>query len=147
MLTTHGPDVLCWTDGPEQTSAVGTCISSRRKTEDTLLILQQLIRADPNGVRIADRRGNLPIHQAIRCGQPLPVIQALVSSFPEGLQTPNFHGQLPLDLCFVFAGTDNSETEQILDFLHHVTFGWHNQQHAQFHHTTRSLAETIGEAV
>ena len=51
--------------------------------------------SSPNEAKVADRVGDLPLHEACLHGAPFKVVQSLVTAYPLGIRKKGFCGRLP----------------------------------------------------
>lgn len=59
-------------------------------------VVLKLLTAFPAASRCADRNGDLPLHLAIRCRTPLPVLKRITAEYQPAMRARNTAGDLPL---------------------------------------------------
>ena len=59
-------------------------------------LVQVLLELFPQGLKVRDNNGNLPIHFACSSNSPINVVKLLISTFPEGVREKTERGDLPL---------------------------------------------------
>jgi len=64
--------------------------------KSSLTVIQRLVRAWPDAVRVQDEVGRLPLHVALRFGCTADVVQFLVHAWPESCQVSTRNDMLPL---------------------------------------------------
>ena len=55
-----------------------------------------LIEAYPDGCKVADNAGNLPLHAAVLAGASLPIVTQLLDIYPAATKTSNHFYKAPL---------------------------------------------------
>jgi hypothetical protein len=82
-----------------------------------LKIVQRLLAIDDESVKVQELNqrweGNFPIHFAIEHRCSADVILAIMKAWPEVLQTPNGHGNLPLHHALTFPSKHTETVVQI----------------------------------
>jgi len=58
--------------------------------------VEQACRSSPSQAKVADKLGDLPLHEACQQAAPLHVIKNLLLVHPDGIKTKGFCGRLPL---------------------------------------------------
>lgn len=114
LLTQLGPDVLVLKDGSDCGASLGIALSSKTCT---LATVELLLSANDKCAQIADRRGNYPLHVAVRYGFPVDVVMRLYAAYPKAQGMRNFHSQTPLDIAIQFSQCP----EEVTDFLRSVS--------------------------
>jgi ankyrin repeat protein len=61
-----------------------------------LHVVRLLVQTHPEGVRVPDEQGLLPLHIACQDWLSLQIVQLLVESHPDGARVPDIVGKLPL---------------------------------------------------
>mmetsp|Transcript_17324 Transcript_17324/g.39841 ORF Transcript_17324/g.39841 Transcript_17324/m.39841 type:complete len:598 (+) Transcript_17324:219-2012(+) len=110
LLVESGPDVLAYKDGANCCASLGTALSLKQCELD---VVDLLITANQQCARVADRRGNYPLHVAVSYGRSLEIVKRLCSVYPEARDWRNFHSQTPLDI----AVQSTRCSEEVTDFL------------------------------
>lgn len=114
MLVLAGPDVLIQKDGTDGSGSLGIALSLKCD----IAVVSLLIEANPQCVRVADRRGNYPLHVAVSCGLPLPIVKLLFAMYPKAQEMRNFHSQTPLDI----AQRSTRCPEEVMNFLQSAAY-------------------------
>jgi hypothetical protein len=87
-------------------------------------IIRTILTYCPEACQKANRKGQLPIHQAILSNAPHPVVECLVEHSPETITVADKEGMTPLDVAKVMYG-ERSDLYEILTvverFLNHST--------------------------
>lgn len=127
LLIDAGPDVLVQKDGNEGSGSLGIALTNNVDNR----IIEMLIKANPECVKVADRRGNYPLHVAVSHGMSIQLVKTLHSIFPKALQMRNFHSQTPLDI----AQRSTRCSEDVMNYLQNTAFSplehdvYHLDQH------------------
>lgn len=127
LLIDAGPDVLVQKDGNEGSGSLGIALTNNVDNK----VVEMLIQANPECVKVADRRGNYPLHVAVSHGMSIELVKKLHSIFPKALQMRNFHSQTPLDI----AQRSTRCSEDVMNYLQNTAFSplehdvYHLDQH------------------
>jgi ankyrin repeat protein len=127
LLIDAGPDVLVQKDGNEGSGSLGIALTNNVDSK----VIEMLIQANPECVKVADRRGNYPLHVAVSHGMSIELVKTLHSIFPKALQMRNFHSQTPLDI----AQRSTRCSEDVMNYLQNTAFSplehdvYHLDQH------------------
>ena len=114
LLAQSGPDVLVLKDGSDCGASLGIALSSKTCT---LATVELLLSANDKCAQIADRRGNYPLHVAVRYGFPVDLVMRLYAAYPKAQGMRNFHSQTPLDIAIQVSQCP----EEVTDFLRSVS--------------------------
>ena len=109
MLAEAGPDVLIQKDGTDGSGSLGIALSIKCPLE----VVNLLVQANPNCARVADRRGNYPLHIAVSQGLSLAIVRRIVALYPKAQEMRNFHSNTPLDI----AQRSTRCPEEVMNFL------------------------------
>lgn len=93
LLANAAPGVLSTADGNAQECSLAVLF--KRRPQD-LHTADQFLLKNPECARVADRKGNTPLHIACQAGAGLDTIRHLVILYPEALFMYNAHGENPL---------------------------------------------------
>jgi len=113
LLVKWGSDVLTFKDGTNCGASLGIALSLK---QCNLVIVNLLLSANDQCAQIADRRGNYPLHIAVRYGRSVDTVMRLYTAYPEAQRMRNFHSQTPLDLAI----QSTLCPEEVTDFLRSV---------------------------
>jgi hypothetical protein len=114
MLVEAGPDVLIQKDGTDGSGSLGIALT----TKCEMAVVTMLVQANPECVKVADRRGNYPLHVSVNYGLPLDIVKRLYAMYPKALQMRNFHSETPLDI----AQRSTRCSEDVMNFLQSTAF-------------------------
>ena len=124
LLVNAGKDVLELKDGNDASSSLAIALTT--KTCD-LNLVNLLVRANPECVKVADRRANYPLHIAASFGCSFEIVRHLHRIFPKALQMRNFHSQTPLDI----AQRSTVCPEEVMNFLQSAAYT--SLEHSAYH--------------
>lgn len=113
LLVKSGSDVLTFKDGTNCGASLGIALSLK---QCSLVIVNILLSANDQCAQIADRRGNYPLHIAVRYGRSVDIVIRLYVVYPEAQGMRNFHSQTPLDIAI----QSTRCPEEVTDFLRSV---------------------------
>jgi len=114
MLAEAAPEVLLEKDGKDGSGALGIAIMSKCEWK----VIHLLLRTNIECIKVADRRGNYPLHVAANHGISLGVVRKLYKLYPMALQMRNFHSETPLDI----AQRSTRCSEDVMNFLQSAAF-------------------------
>lgn len=114
LLVQSGSDVLAFKDGTDCSASLGIALSSKTCK---LATAELLLSANDNCARIADRRGNYPLHVAVSYGRSVDIVMRLYAAYPKAQGMRNFHSQTPLDIAI----QSSRCPEDVTDFLRLVS--------------------------
>jgi hypothetical protein len=114
MIAEAAPDILMEKDGIDGTGSLGIALMS--SCEWTTI--NMLLRTNSDCIKVADRRGNYPLHVAAKHGISLGAAKQLYRLYPNALQMRNFLLQTPLDI----AQRSTRCSEDVIDFLQTAAF-------------------------
>ena len=114
LLIEAGPDVLVQKDGTSGSGSLSIALSSKCD----ITTVNMLVQANVECVKLADRRGNFPLHVAVNYGHPLQIVKRLYSIYPDALKMRNFHSETPLDI----AQRSTRCAEEVMNFLQKAAF-------------------------
>jgi len=84
-----------------------------RRTNLTVHLLKELIRAFPKALQMKDGQGRIPLHAALDCGARSSICQTLVKKWPTAVEIRNKRGEIP------HAAAQRLNREQdLVDFLY-----------------------------
>jgi hypothetical protein len=109
MLAEAGPEVLIQKDGTDGSGSLGIALSTKCPLE----VVNLLVQANPNCARVADRRGNYPLHIAVSQGLSLSIVRRIFAVYPKAQEMRNFHSNTPLDI----AQRSTRCPEEVMNFL------------------------------
>mmetsp|Transcript_27152 Transcript_27152/g.50895 ORF Transcript_27152/g.50895 Transcript_27152/m.50895 type:complete len:648 (-) Transcript_27152:1256-3199(-) len=109
MLAQAGPDVLVQKDGTDGSGSLGVALSAKCGLD----VVNLLIQVNPECARVADRRGNYPLHVAVSQGLSLQIVKRIFSVYPKAQDMRNFHSNTPLDI----AQRSTRCPEEVMNFL------------------------------
>jgi ankyrin repeat protein len=90
-------------------------IASTHAHSDSFQVVSALLDEYPEGARVPDENGALPLHYACEDkSMPVAVVQRLLDVFPKGAQMPDEHGELPLHYALK---RDYSDSFQVVSIL------------------------------
>jgi hypothetical protein len=113
LLCDADPSILVERDG-------GCCsLTIALQEKYDMNVVSLILHANPDVVRVSDRRNNYPLHTAAVYGSSLHIIKLLCSTYPNAIRKNNFHGQTPLDI----ASRSSICSDEVIDFLQHAAFG------------------------
>lgn len=95
VLVKGAPDVITCPDGRDRSGSLN--IALRRKPND-LHILHLLVIANPDSLRMKDRRLNTPLHIAVARGASVDVIKPLYLLYPDAILERNINGETPFEV-------------------------------------------------
>jgi hypothetical protein len=116
LLVEAGPDVLIQKDGTDGSGSLGIALTT--KCDNMMPVVTMLVQANPECVKVADRRGNYPLHVSVNYGLPLDIVKRLYAMYPKALQMRNFHSETPLDI----AQRSTRCSEDVMNFLQSTAF-------------------------
>lgn len=108
LLVQAGPDVLAFKDGENCAASMGTALSLNTCDKTVVLFL---LSANQQCARIADRRGNYPLHVSVSYGRSVDIVKRLYAVYPEAQGMRNFHSQTPLDIAIQSTRCSDDVTE------------------------------------
>lgn len=114
MLSDAGPDVLVQKDGTDGSGSLGIALMSKCD----MPVVNMLVQANRDCVKVSDRRGNYPLHIATNYGLSLGIVKRLYAIYPKALQMRNFHSETPLDI----AQRSTRCAEEVMNFLQSTAF-------------------------
>jgi hypothetical protein len=109
MLAAAGPDVMLRKDGTDGSGSLGIALSAKCNID----VVNLLIRANSECVKVADRRGNYPLHVAVSQGLSLDIVKRVYLGYPKAQEMRNFHSNTPLDI----AQRSTRCPEEVMNFL------------------------------
>eukprot|EP00536_Pseudo-nitzschia_multiseries_P000992 jgi/Psemu1/62933/estExt_Genemark1.C_120124 len=115
LLAESGPDVLAYKDGANSCDSLGAALSLGHCN---LEVVDLLLSCNQQCARVADRRGNYPLHVAVSYGRSLEIVKRLYSVYPEAHRRRNFHSQTPIDI----AVQSTRCPEEVTDFFRNIAF-------------------------
>jgi hypothetical protein len=118
MLVEAGPDVLIQKDGTDGSGSLGIALTTKCEHMHMGAVVTLLVQANPECVKVADRRGNYPLHVSVNYGLPLDIVKRLYAMYPKALQMRNFHSETPLDI----AQRSTRCSEDVMNFLQSTAF-------------------------
>ena len=110
LLVKWGSDVLTFKDGTNCGASLAIALSLN---PCSLVIVNLFLSANDQCAQIADRRGNYPLHIAVRYGRSVDIVMRLYAAYPEAQRMRNFNSQTPLDL----ATQSTLCPEEVTEFL------------------------------
>ena len=110
LLVSAAPEVVAILDGKNGLTTLSLALTKR--PQDNALV-EILLAAEPQAVKVPDRRQNLPLHVACEKGASLDVVRHLFLLFPGAFHRENFHGETPLRI----AQRNSKCSEDVLNFL------------------------------
>jgi hypothetical protein len=114
MLVEAGPDVLVQKDGTDGSGSLGIALMSNCGID----IVNLLVQANPECVKVPDRRANYPLHVAVNYGVSLEIVKRLYAMYPKALEMRNFHSETALEI----AQRSTRCSEDVMNFLQSTFF-------------------------
>ena len=124
ILVNAGKDVLALQDGNDASSSLAIALTTKKCD---LNLVKLLTTANPQCVKVADRRANYPLHIAASFGCSLDIVRHIQRIFPKALQMRNFHSQTPLDI----AQRSTVCPEEVMNFLQSAAYT--SLEHSAYH--------------
>ena len=114
MLADAAPEVLLKKDGSDGSGSLSVALTA--KCDQSVIIM--LLRSNRECIKVADRRGNYPLHVAANYGAYFGIVRKLYKLYPAALQMKNFHSETPLDI----AQRSTRCSEEVMNFLQTAAF-------------------------
>ena len=114
MLAEAASEILLKKDGSEGSGSLSVALTVKSDPS----IIMMLLRCNIESIKVADRRGNYPLHVAANYGAPFNVVRKLYKIYPKALEMRNFHAESPLDI----AQRSTLCSEQVMNFLQTAAF-------------------------
>lgn len=114
MLAEAAPEILLKKDGSEGSGSLSVALTVKSDPS----IIMMLLRCNIESIKVADRRGNYPLHIAANYGAPFNIVRKLYKIYPKALEMRNFHAESPLDI----AQRSTRCSEQVMNFLQTAAF-------------------------
>ena len=77
-------------------------------------IVHYLVQLQPNALRMANHRGELPLHSCVKGFQPTPLVHFLLHQYPYAATHQDRHGRTPLHLSTLQRMPSHSTTQALL---------------------------------
>jgi len=119
LLVQAGPDVLAFKDGENCAASMGTALSLN--TCD-MSVVDLLLSANQQCARIADRRGNYPLHVSVSYGRSIDIVKRLYAVYPEAQGMRNLYSQTPLDIAIQSTRCSDDVTDFLRSMARHTPY-------------------------